>query len=675
MRGEAFTPPAVAAAPTILVVDDDAAFRDVVRSALEGRGYRVVQASSARRATALLGRTPPDLVVVDGLLPDETGVRWIEMLRSQGHALDVVFVSAFWRDLGSFRHLTSDLGVRLVAQKPISIDRFVEQIGRLLPAPKAPPESAAMDATAVDGALARLTHRFARALPLRVHELSAQCERLADPAAAPEARPRAITLAHRLAGTAGTYGFVEVGCAAGALESALRAPTVASSSEDVLGALAALTTAARSVTPKPRELPRSPLFPRALLVGAPALAEATIAACHERLIALEATSYAAAIPRLLRDPPAVAALQVGRDTHARALALGTVLRGRHPGGLGQLAYLVPPGDETLQREAARQPGVVIVPDTLGPLELARLLEDLALRAAAPPGRVLLVADELATSTPTRALLLQAGLEVITREPARALAELVEQAPDLILFDLHRPAAIDLAELVQRVRSQPTWEGAPIVVLGRGGDADADARIYAAGADDVIEGPLTPGRAITRVRQRIDHRRITQTQAGLDALTRLPARGRFVDGLAAMLAEGRRHLRPTVVALLDLDSLGEWNARHGRTGGDRLLVTLAQLLESRLRAEDLRARLVHGTFAVAFSGGRIGAIQAAVQGVLADFSSGATSVRGDPPPTFSAGLATAPDDADDTDALVCRAFERLTEAKTGGRNRVVSGGMS
>ncbi len=654
-------------APTVLLVDDDASFREVVRTALEGRGYRVVQANNARRATAMLERVPPDLVVVDGLLPDETGVHWIESLRSQGRALDVVFVSAFWRDLGSFRHLTSDLGVRLVAQKPISIDRFVEQIGRLLPSPQGPPP--ARHTVEVEGALLSLSRRFARSLPVRVHEIARLCERLADLTIPLDLLARATTLTHRLAGTGGTYGFEAVSQSALALEAALRALAIAGPYRDVQSALADLTAAARIATPERRELPRSPLFPRALLVGATTLSEAALAACQDRLIALDSTGYAAALPRLLQRPPAVAALCVGPQTHARALALGVVLRQRGRGRRTQIAYLVPPGDEALQREAARQPGVTVVPDTIEPAQLARLLEALALRASAPAGRVLLVARDVACASRQRALLEETGLEVVVaKDAARTLEHLALEAPDLLLLDLDLPAG-ELAVLVQRVRSRPTWQGMPIVVLGQHADPAFEARVYAAGADDVVPGQLTPARVLTRIARRIDHLRLTQAHGGLDALTHLPARGRFLDGLSTLLAEGQRRLRPTVVTLLDIDGLGAWNTRHGRSAGDQLLLTLARLLESRLRAEDLRARLGQGTFALAFSECEVGAIQAVVQGVLAGFSSSGAA------PTFSAGLAVVPDDAEDLQAVICRAFERMVEAKVSGRDRVVGGGES
>jgi CheY-like chemotaxis protein len=50
---------------TILIVDDDADFRDSVTVVLEAQGYKVTGAKSAKEALAIVSHTRPDLVVLD----------------------------------------------------------------------------------------------------------------------------------------------------------------------------------------------------------------------------------------------------------------------------------------------------------------------------------------------------------------------------------------------------------------------------------------------------------------------------------------------------------------------------------------------------------------------------------------------------------------------------------
>ena len=77
---------------TILILDDDRVFRRLVVDALQKRGHRVLEAGRAVEADLLLSSEQPDLLLVDGLLPDTTGVDWIKKLRRAGRATPVLFV-------------------------------------------------------------------------------------------------------------------------------------------------------------------------------------------------------------------------------------------------------------------------------------------------------------------------------------------------------------------------------------------------------------------------------------------------------------------------------------------------------------------------------------------------------------------------------------------------------
>lgn len=118
----------------LLVVDDDPEFCRLVRALLSRPGRVVLCARSGAEATEVIERVPVQLAVVDGLLPDTTGIDWIARRRALTDHTAIVFVSSFWRDLPSYRRLTDELAVQLVVRKPIDPRRFVDQIERLLPA-------------------------------------------------------------------------------------------------------------------------------------------------------------------------------------------------------------------------------------------------------------------------------------------------------------------------------------------------------------------------------------------------------------------------------------------------------------------------------------------------------------------------------------------------------------
>jgi two-component system phosphate regulon response regulator OmpR len=73
-----------ARAPTILVIDDDVALRDLVLPYLERNGFEVEGVGDADAFRASLARRRPDLVVLDLMLPGEDGLSLLRWLRATG---------------------------------------------------------------------------------------------------------------------------------------------------------------------------------------------------------------------------------------------------------------------------------------------------------------------------------------------------------------------------------------------------------------------------------------------------------------------------------------------------------------------------------------------------------------------------------------------------------------
>src|SRR5262245_32266595 len=79
------------ASASVLVVDDDAGLREFIRANLEAEGYAVREAGSASEGLAALDDEPPDLILLDVLMPQMDG--W-EMLRrvQERHGVDAIQV-------------------------------------------------------------------------------------------------------------------------------------------------------------------------------------------------------------------------------------------------------------------------------------------------------------------------------------------------------------------------------------------------------------------------------------------------------------------------------------------------------------------------------------------------------------------------------------------------------
>ena len=125
-------PQCAGVASTVLLLDDDAQFRNSVTPALEALGLRVLNATKGSVAREMIDDAEPTLLIVDGLLPDINGIIWLEELRADNFRTPVIFVSAFYRDLATFRHLTQDLDVVKVFHKPVIMDRFSREVANVL---------------------------------------------------------------------------------------------------------------------------------------------------------------------------------------------------------------------------------------------------------------------------------------------------------------------------------------------------------------------------------------------------------------------------------------------------------------------------------------------------------------------------------------------------------------
>jgi DNA-binding response OmpR family regulator len=117
---------------TVLVVDDDPAFRQLLGRSLSQAGYYVLEARSASEAEHSLS-FEPDLIVVDFRMPGMDGFDWITHLRDRGNQVPIAFCSGSKFDEQRLSILRSLLKVGLIIQKPIDAAETVEQIKRLMP--------------------------------------------------------------------------------------------------------------------------------------------------------------------------------------------------------------------------------------------------------------------------------------------------------------------------------------------------------------------------------------------------------------------------------------------------------------------------------------------------------------------------------------------------------------
>jgi two-component system, OmpR family, response regulator len=78
----------------VLVVDDEPSIVDAVATSLRYEGFSVEEATTGRSALAIAQERPPDLIVLDIMLPDLDGLEVTRRLRADGIRVPILFLTA-----------------------------------------------------------------------------------------------------------------------------------------------------------------------------------------------------------------------------------------------------------------------------------------------------------------------------------------------------------------------------------------------------------------------------------------------------------------------------------------------------------------------------------------------------------------------------------------------------
>ena len=134
----------------ILVVDDDVRLRNLLQRYLAGEGFRVTTADTAQDARAKLRAINPDLMVLDVMMPGESGLDLTGALRrEQGHDLPVLLLTA--RGAPEDRIAGFEAGADDYLPKPFEPRELVLRIRAMLR--RAPPPAEAPSGPVQLGAL------------------------------------------------------------------------------------------------------------------------------------------------------------------------------------------------------------------------------------------------------------------------------------------------------------------------------------------------------------------------------------------------------------------------------------------------------------------------------------------------------------------------------------------
>ncbi|TWA52903.1 response regulator receiver modulated diguanylate cyclase [Azospirillum baldaniorum] len=509
-------------------------------------------------------------------------------------------------------------------------------------------------------------------------------KRFENSATAHEATPHldALThLAHRIAGSAGSFGFELVSDAALRLERQLRPMIEGPGHSDagkaelaglIIALLEAPQTAhdhADAILPSQSHSgtltasARKPLF-----IVDPHCERALQTASQIAPFGYETRLFHTVEEALLAVSEALPCAIVTELEFPSGLLDGTKLASRLAGTI-PVIIMSERTDFAARLAVARSGCTAYLPKPIETLDVVNWIDELTGLKPGPDLRVLVLDDDRLVAEHHGAILRAAGMKVeVLAEPTALLQALDHFAPDLVLMDMYMPGCTGI-EMARIVRQNRQYLGMPIVFLSVESDLSRQFAALSPGADDFLTKPIRPEHLVQSVRARAVRARNLGQVMETDSLTGLLNHAHIKNRLWFEQSRVERTPSPLAFALVDLDHFKQVNDRQGHLAGDQVIRSLARLLSSRLRRTDIVGRYGGEEFAIVLPDTDL----TEARTVLDDIRSTFKRIRhhgndGEFHVTLSCGLALF-DATMPGDGQILTADEALYRAKALGRDRV------
>src|SRR5882724_11742735 len=143
-----------------------------------------------------------------------------------------------------------------------------------------------------------------------------------------------------------------------------------------------------------------------------------------------------------------------------------------------------------------------------PLHCRYLRAASMIAATVANARILIVDDEPANISALGRVLTAAGYQVLaTTSPLEGLRLYHEQAPEIMLLDLHMPELDGIGVIHRLKRAAPSQAFLPVLVLTGDTSPDARRRVLAAGAKDFVAKPFDMDEVLLRIRNLLETGRL------------------------------------------------------------------------------------------------------------------------------------------------------------------------
>ena len=539
----------------------------------------------------------------------------------------------------------------------------------------------------LEAALQALERMFVSKLPAKLIEIEEALDQLVKNSANIDAAKLLHRLLHTMAGSAGTFGFPEMGLQAKELEARVkplltdgtwRESELSEFAHDVREylAISALEGTNKTISPvasivvtEPADISASKLI---YLVDDDPVAnkEITLQLEHfacEVVIITELHKLAKALTERVPD---VLVVDLG-SPDSRFSGVQEITRMKQSGQLKSPVIFTSNLSSFESRlVAVRAGGVGYFAKPIDITELTERIDTLSAQSEPSGYRILIIDDDVDTSQYYGAILHDAGMNVyVLNTPAEIFEVMAKFRPELLLMDVYMPTCNGV-ELSKMIRQDNSFLDVPIVFLSSEDDLEKQLDAVEAGADDFLTKPIVPKFLVSAVSSCAERYRSLRALIMRDGLTGLYNHTAIKEELTAEISIAGRSNTPLALAMIDLDNFKHVNDTYGHPVGDQVLRTLSLLLRQRLRRSDVVGRYGGEEFVVIFPGTTAATANKVLEKIRqAFFKIQQFSDKGDFSVSFSAGIADLTL-TQDSDELFDSADTALYKAKHGEKNCIV-----
>lgn len=439
----------------------------------------------------------------------------------------------------------------------------------------------------LDSALLELQRGYLASMPGRLQELRSDLAALAT--GKPEATASLKSRLHRLAGSGGSFGFLDLSAIAREAERYL----ATSPAGDSAGLSPILDRLEEAVNQAAAQLADSTagkstvVVPRALLVMRPSPQRERIAQ------ELRGAGYEVRTGDHRDDPTAIPIVELphllviggeaGDGDPSAVASAWTSNPGRRPGAVVLVESLR--GVDRLRAIAA---GVdAVFPAEQVEQKLPRYARTFA-RIGPPPSNVLLVDHDPVLAARIIPALEQSNVRVSRCLPSQPIQDALErETPDLLLLNA-KLVGSDPFAVARVIRQDSRYHLLPLVFIGEDTVANRLAALRA-GSDDFLSLAAEPELVLQTVVSRSARGRRMRELVHRDGLTGLLNHATLMSELESAVDFSQRHAEPLAFVLFELESFRRLAERLGPRAGDEILLHVATVFRSNVRASDVIGR--------------------------------------------------------------------------------------